>query len=187
MTTPRSGKSTANHFVDHPEDIMRRELLKTDLITLRRAGAVSSHKILSQRAGHGDNWLYELEQRACPRNWLFNSLYDWGRVVGVDIWVVPELNPVLPEDKISPLTRVGITMASMSGVGLMAYMKDWRVFHGITQKHIAEELNVVHSTMWSIEESTNPKISTMQRYARVLGGKVAFHVEPIKPKVMEPS
>lgn len=182
MTTPRSARSTANHFQDHLDDERVREDLRDQLIGARRATGLDS-AALSRRVGHYEDWLYRLEQKSDSRTWKFNSISDWGRAVGLDVWVHPVIHPVLPENKIGPMARAGVTMAPFSGVGFMEYARDWRVFHGIEQKELAARLDVVHSTMWAIEESDNPRISTMQRYIRALGGELEFHLEsrPLEP------
>lgn len=176
MTTPKSGRSTANHFQDHLDDESVREQLRSELIAARKATGFDV-RTLARCAGRGDEWLYQLEQRSNSAFWLFDSVNQWGRAVGLDVWAHPNIQPVLPENKIGSLARAGISYSVFSGVGFLEYCRDWRVFHDIEQRHIMAELDIVHSTAWAIEESTNPRISSMQRYIRALGGVLEFHTE----------
>lgn len=176
MTTQKSVKSTANHFHDHPDDELVRETLRQQLIQARRETGFDS-RTLSRAAGRGEEWIHVLENHSPSAYWLFNNLNQWGRTVGLYVWVHPRLYPVLPEDMIGSLARAGIVSSQFSGVGFMEYCRDWRVFHGIEQRDIAYRLDIVHSTAWAIEESNNSRISSMQRYVRALGGVLEFQTE----------
>ena len=185
MTTPRSAVSTANHYQDHPSDALVRESLRLELIKARRCQYTADVRRLSRAAGRGEEWLYRLENHSDSKFWMFNNLNEWGRAVGLRIWVHPNLQPVLPENKIGGLARLGIKHSGFSAIGFLEYCRDWRVHHGIEQRAIMRELEITHSTAWAIEESTNPRILTMQRYIRALGGVLEFQTEPFE--LVEPA
>jgi hypothetical protein len=177
VTTQRSAASTANHYQDHQHDALVREHLRLELIKARRCQSTSDIRRLSRMAGRNEEWLYRLENHSDSKFWMFNNLNEWGRAVGLKVWIVPDLYPVLPEDKIGPLARAGVASSQFSGVGFLEYCRDWRVHHGIEQRAIMRELEITHSTAWAIEESTNPRVLTMQRYIRALGGVAEFQTE----------
>jgi DNA-binding XRE family transcriptional regulator len=170
----------ANKLDDDTEDFEVREKIRTALKVRRRQVGMFA-KTASLNAGRPKEWCGYLErpEKTSSFHWRFNDIHQWAEVLGVDLYMVPELNPVLPEDRIGPLARTGVTMSSMSAVGTLEYLRDWRVFHGIEQKDLGARLGVGHSTMWAIEESANPKISTVQRYCRGLGGRISFHMEKV--------
>lgn len=179
MTTQRSGRSTANHFQDHPDDAMRRESLRLELIKARRCVGADM-ALLGMAIGRYPEWLYRTETHSRSQFWKFNTLYDWGRAVGHNLYVHPNIKPVLRESVIGPLARAGISNPAFSGVGFLEYVKAWRDFHEIGTNALAERMDVNHGTIHAIDESDNPRISTMQRYIRALGGYLEFHLEPIK-------
>lgn len=180
MTTPRSVRSTANHSPsEHLDDERTREQLRDILINKRRHLDVDT-SMLSRTAGKYPGWIYNLERKSDSITWLFNSVNDWGRAVGLNIWVHPNLQPVLDWEHIGPLARMAVDKSDYSGIGFMEYCVAWRKQHEIEQRDIAKALDVNHGTMYAIEESVNSRISTMQKYIRALGGFLEFQVEPIK-------
>lgn len=57
-----------------------------------------------------------------------------------------------------------------------------RLRQGLTQKDLADRLGVVQATVAQFEnEFSDPKISTIQRYARALGVPIRLEVEPQLP------
>lgn len=186
MTTPKSAASTANHYQDHPHDALVREQLRHELVEARRCQYTSDVRVLSRNAGRHDEWLYRLENHSDSKFWMFNNLHQWGKAVGLKVWAHPNLQPVLPDNKIGPLARTGVQYSQFSAIGFLEYCRDWRVHHGIEQRAIMRELDITHSTAWAIEESTNPRILTMQRYIRALGGVLEFHTEKFLVTEPEP-
>lgn len=170
----------ANKLDDNVEDFEVREAIRASLTARRRQCGMFA-KTVSLNAEHPKEWCGYLErpEKTNSFHWRFNDIHLWAETIGVDLYMVPELNPVLPEAQIGPLARTGVTMSSMSAVGTMEYLRNWRVFHEIEQKDLGARLGVSHSTMWAIEESSNPKISTVQRYCRGLGGQISFHMEVV--------
>lgn len=179
MTMQRSARSTANHFYDHPDDAQRREALREQLVEARKSVGVDM-ALLGLAVGRYDQWLYRCEMHSRSQFWKLNTVYDWGRAVGLNVFVHPNITPVLPESAIGPLARAGISNPAFSGVGFLEYVKEWREFKGIGTNELADRMDVNHGTIHAIDQSDNPRISTMQRYIRVLGGRLEFHVEPIK-------
>lgn len=179
MTTPRSGRSTANRFLDHPDDLRKREWLRAYLIACRESKARSRDRVvLSLTAGKHPGWLTELEDRTNSIFWKFDSVNAWGRVVGIEVTVHPKLEPVLPLEEIGVLARAGINNSAFSAVGFLEYCEDWRHVNGITMKDMEQRLDINHGSLYNIEKSSNPRISTMQKYIRAMGGELEFHLEP---------
>jgi DNA-binding phage protein len=179
VTTQRSERSTANHSLDHPEDATIREVLRAQLIGARKAVGVDM-ALLGLAVGRYDQWLYRTEVHSRSEFWKFNTVYDWGRAVGMNVFVHPRLTPVLKDHLIGPLARAGVSNPAFSAVGFLEYVQAWANFKGIEQRHIAKALDVNHGTMYAINESNNPRILTLQKYVRALGGRLEFHVEPIR-------
>jgi len=180
VTTPRSGRSTANRFLDHPDDLRKREWLRAYLIACRESKARSRDRVvLSLTAGKHPGWLTELEDRTNSLFWKFDSINAWGRVVGIEVTVHPKLEPVLPEELIGPLARTGIANSAFSAVGFLEYCRNWREYVGISMKELEMALDINHGSLWNIEQSSNSRISTMQKYIRAMGGELEFHLDPM--------
>jgi hypothetical protein len=174
------GRSTANRFLDHPDDLRKREWLRAYLISCRANKARSRDRVvLSLTAGKHPGWLTELEDRTNSLFWKFDSVNAWGKVVGVDVTVHPKLNPVLDEELIGPLARTGVRQSAFSAIGLLEYCRTWREYVGISLKDLEQVLDINHGSLYNIEQSSNPRISTMQKYIRAMGGELEFHIEPI--------
>lgn len=74
----------------------------------------------------------------------------------------------------SALWDMSQDMPQFQGVGAMDKLKDTRVLLGLTNQEMADRLGTVKSAVWKAEEGSNPRLSTIQRYARALGGRALF-------------
>jgi len=57
-----------------------------------------------------------------------------------------------------------------------------RVEAEITQTRLAEQMGVAQSTLSQFEQGTDPRVSTIQRYARAIGYRIAFDLEASSPR-----
>ena len=77
---------------------------------------------------------------------------------------------------------MAIHSSQYGGVGLLEYLKTLRIQMGIEQVEMGRRLGVNHGSIYDLEESGNPKVSSLQRYVRAMGGSLVFVVKDCEPK-----
>jgi DNA-binding XRE family transcriptional regulator len=162
------------------EDQRNREDLAAALKSARLRHGFT-YVALGNRNGHGTRWVADLENRSDSLHWRFDNVWAWGRAVGVDVGLEIEGIAPLSLLKIGPLARMSINDTIFGGVGLLEYLKTLRAEMGIEQREMARRLGVNHGSIWDVEESDNPKISSLQRYVRAMGGSLKFVLRVREP------
>lgn len=172
--------SGVNTPTDHPMDSYSREYMRSKLRQKRLVDGLTFLQ-LSRGAGRGDKWASSMEGRNSSLHWKFDDLWLWGRTLGLDIFL--EIDGIAPLSllKIGPLARMAINDSIFGGVGLLEYLKTLRIEMGIEQVEMGRRLGVNHGSIWDLEESDNPKVSSLQRYVRAMGGSLKFVVRDYEP------
>lgn len=176
MSEPSSEVSAksigVNLYSDHEMDRMSRKNLYRNLERMRVMAQLSQRDV-STRAQRNPDWLKELGDTD-SYYWKFNEVHDWARALNVAIRFNTIGVAVLPEARIPTLMRVAEHTPIFTGVAMLAYFGALRDHLGYEQKYVAQRMGVNHGTMYAIENSDNPRLSTLQRYARALGGALMF-------------
>lgn len=178
-----SGKlSGVNTPIDHEADRLSREEIRTTLVQCRVVHQRKSARHCALAAGRAKSWMRDLENPKVSNSlhWKFNEVHAWSSAVGLDFMVGLEGIAVLPIDLIGPLMRTAIRQSAFGGVGMLEYLQTLREQMGVRQSVLAQRLGAGRGSMWDLENSDNPKISTLQRYARALGGLIVFDFERIE-------
>jgi len=110
--------------------------------------------------------------------WKWSELSRWTRMFGVQLHLDVYGLPVLPTLKAMGEEDHGWVVAARSAEafpGSRAYvtmrvMKRIREDRGIQTKNMAHHLGIVPGSLHKIETGEDPRFSTVQRYARALGG-----------------
>lgn len=68
---------------------------------------------------------------------------------------------------------------------LLAALVKVRKDLGLSQQEVADRMGVGQSTLSQLEGSADPRLSTVQRYARAVGAKVSFVMTPPVAKVSQ--
>lgn len=165
----------ANRYSDHELDRLSRKTLHHGLEGLRIAKGLLQSEV-STIAGRNPDWLKELDQTD-SYYWKFNELHDWARALNAMIQFNTVGLAVLPEAKIPALMRVAESGPMFAGVAMLDYLRVLRNHLGYEQKYVADRMGVNHGTMYAIENSDNPRLSTLQRYTRALGGALIFEAQ----------
>lgn len=176
-----TGRTGVNIPSDHPSDARNREDLLAALKSARLRHGFN-YVQLGRRNGRGDKWVGDLENRSDSLHWRFDNVWEWGRAVGVDIFLEIEGITPLSLRKIGPLARLAINDSMFGGVGLLEYLRNLRIEMGIEQVEMGRRMGVNHGSVWDIEESDNPKISSLQRYVRAMGGSLKFVLREREPR-----
>lgn len=181
--------SGANTPTDHVEDLTNRQ----DLLRALKSARVRhgfTYIELGRRNGRGDKWVTDLENRSDSLHWRFNNVWEWGRAVGVDIFLDIDGIAPLSLQRIGPWSHLALKQSTFGGIGMLEYLRALRTDMGVDHREMARRMDVTHGTVWDIESSDNPKISTLQRYVRAMGGSLRFVLrvcEPYKnPDVVAP-
>lgn len=172
MTTPRSA-GVNRHTEGHPEDLTNRSTLRVDIIAgleaRRQAGATLAG--ISREFGHFRDFMttpYHPDRHPTS-TWLWNQTWDLCQGAGLVLTV--KFNGL---EGTSPVWKMAQLMPQYQGVGAMEFLKDAREVMGMSGNDLARRLGVAKSSVWNSEENSNPRLSTIQRYARALGGKALF-------------
>jgi hypothetical protein len=178
-----SGKrSGVNTPIDHESDRFAREGIRNTLIDYRVTHLRKSARHAGLAAGRSKAWMRDLENREVSNSlhWKFNEVHAWSAAVGLDFLVGLENIAVLPIDLIGPLMRTAVRQSAFGGVGMMEYLRTVRLEMGVAEKVLADRLQLGRGSVWDLENSDNPKVSSLQRYARALGGVIVFDFDRIE-------
>jgi DNA-binding XRE family transcriptional regulator len=162
----------ANRYSDNDMDKLSRTNLFRNLERMRVLAELSQAQV-STTAGRNPDWLKELGVTD-SYYWKYNDVHDWARALNIAIRFNTVGVAVLPEARIPTLMRVAEGNPAFTGVAMLEYLGALRDYLGYEQKYVAQRMGVNHGTMYAIQNSDNPRLSTLQRYARALGGALMF-------------
>ena len=172
MTT-RPSVGVTRHTEGHPEDLTNRSTLRVDIIAgleaRRRSGATLAG--ISREFGHYRDFMttpYHPDRHPTS-TWLWNQTFDLCQGAGLVLNV-----KFAGLEGTSPMWVMSQSLPQFMGVGAMEFLKDARDGLDLSGEDLARRLGVVKSSVWTSEECSNPRLSTIQRYARALGGKALF-------------
>lgn len=110
-----------------------------------------------------------------PWDWCWSTAY--GLVDGVGLRLSVEFDG---------LPQVSTTFSEMAkkspvfgGIGAMEFLKAAREDLGISQLDLAKTLKIVKSGVYKLENSDDPRLSSIMRYARGLGGSARYKIEEV--------
>lgn len=159
----------------HPDD---REALESliDQFTAHRRSRGVSDRVIARALGVGMAALWYLENRR-PANPLVATLQAYGEVAGlvllIDLEDLPDVTP-------SPAV-VSLRAAGYLGTASIAYLRQAREALGWSRNRIQAEQGWKWSSLAGLENrDAEPLVSSVQRYARCLGGRAIprWEVQP---------
>lgn len=160
----------------HEEDFRNRERFQLQLWTAlhdrRRQGL--KMETIARSGGVSDTTLYSLGR---PVSNPIGS-WTWNTVIGIckAVMVIPKIK-VVNFDAPSVMWEAAKTNPDLLGVGVIDLLNCQRVKDGISTTDAAEAMGVGRAIVWEIEHSDNPRLSTIQRYARALQGRVEYSLK----------
>lgn len=77
----------------------------------------------------------------------------------------------------TPLYGMGLAGNAFLGVGALESLKKIREDAGISYTEMGSLMGVVKSGVYKIETGDDPKLSSIMRYARALGGRAVYGIE----------
>ena len=129
---------------------------------------------MGSRNGHQPEFMRApWDETRVPWDWTWSTLH--GLVDGVDKMVVVYFHD-LPEVE-STMYEMGRVSPQFGGVGAMDYLKKAREALGVSQMDLANTLKIVKSGVYKLENSDDPRLSSVMRYARGLGGYARYRIE----------
>jgi transcriptional regulator with XRE-family HTH domain len=155
-------------------DVYNRERFQADLwaalVRRRQVSGLTLDRI-AKSGGVTETTLNELAHSATSPI----GSWKWDTVIGIcrAVLVLPALK-VVGFDASSVMWQAAQTNPDLLGVGAIDLMMCQRIHNGQSRTEIAELLGVQRGVVWEIEHSDNPRLSTIQRYARALRGRVEF-------------
>lgn len=168
----------ANIANDTKNDELTRELLR-EMLRLARIEQKITEQRASFSADRARGWIRRMEapDTADTRRWTWDDVYRWGRAVGRIVRPSPVgLNlPHIADMK--PMTLISMEQSELAGIALLEVFRQIHESTGAEQIEFANGLGVGHGSMWALLNSDNPRIITLQRMARALGGELRFELE----------
>ena len=166
MTGRRSGKHSENA---HPDDCANLEAVRVkidELLKIRLASGVSV-SFISQSLGHRHEFMGQVRQpfSSDTHGWLFDSFHD----LCLGVMAVPRLKLYGLDGFTSPMWEVARGNPRYLGIGAQEILKLFRRSKGISNEAAAETMGVVKSAIYRIENSDNPYMGSIQKYARAIG------------------
>lgn len=149
--------------LDDPADIRMLEAMRTELTEAiqRRLDSGLTALFISSSVGRGRNFLNRVHDD--PASWKFN---EWSDLCKAAV-AVPRLSFWgVPDDMSSLLWTMSRERPEFMGVGALDLLKQVRLARGHTHRSLAAQRGVVYSAIRQIEESDNPMLGTICRYAR---------------------
>lgn len=92
------------------------------------------------------------------------------------MWAVSSFDKLLSKKLEDPVFRAGFEDARVRRE-LVDELVKLREAAEITQTRLAEQMGVAQSTLSQFEQGTDPRVSTIQRYARAIGYRIVFDLE----------
>lgn len=183
MNAPSSGQTDrsiyANKRTIHPDDEGLLQYLLRELNQSRVRQGITLAEA-ARRAGREAAWLSLLFNGTSSVTSLEWN-YAYRLAAGLGYVLRMEFNgasQVLPMFKIGSMMRLVETLPELGGVAMLEYLRAYRRYMEVEQKSFMESQGLSRSSAWSIENSDNPRIATVMRYARALGGRITFELEP---------
>jgi DNA-binding XRE family transcriptional regulator len=161
------------HDDGHQDDFGNRNMLRLKIITGledRRRNGTPLHAVAKQ-LGHARDFAttpYHPDRHPTSV-WLWNQTWDLcqGALLTLRIRFVGI-------DATSPMWDMAQDLPQFQGVGAMELLKQARIDLDITNQAMADRLGIAKSAVWKSEEGSDPRLSTIQRYARALGGRALY-------------
>ena len=151
----------------HPDDVVLRNRLADEMIANRHAAGLSQSQ-LAELVGVRDGSVYAVERNR-PANPRVSTLVEYAhparRRLVLELCDVVDLEP-LPAEQ-------ALLAGGYVGAAMVAHLRRWREHAGISRKDIEAQHGWKWYSLAALEYGDRePYLSTLQRYARVLGGRL---------------
>lgn len=140
----------------------------------KRVDAGLTLAFISQSLHHRYDFMRMPFEPGGTATWHWSTWYELG--TGARCLVKLEISGVT--DLKHPMWELGKVKPLYQGVGALGILKTLREAKRVTQRDMARMMGVSRSNIWAIEGADNPRVSTLQRYARVLDERVRIRVIP---------
>jgi len=171
VTGRRSGKHSENA---HPDDCANLEAVRQKLHEMLkvRLQAGMTVSFISRSLGHRHEFMGQVTEPFTQHThgWLYDSFHD----LALGCVALPRMKIYGLDGFTSPLWEIAKSDASLLGVGARDVLKNYREARGVSQEKHADAMQVVKSGVYRIENSDNPFMGSIQKYARPLGLIVKF-------------
>lgn len=108
-----------------------------------------------------------------PWEWHWSTLHDLCKAMGLELEVDIDVSDLAQ----TPMLQMGWEFPQFLGVGILDSFKATRVARGLSLEGFGRDcMGLSKSGVFKLEISDDPKIHSIQRYARGLGGKVTFGI-----------
>lgn len=159
----------------HPRDILNLADVKARVRYLfgMRKSMGWQVKDMQQGNGHAHGYIARmLSDDRYPWDWKWSTLTNLGDALGFE----PDTEVTGFEVLSTPMLEIGDSNPVFRGVGLLESFRLVREGQGLSAVRMGELMKCSDTTVLKIENSDNPKLVSLMRYARGLGGELKFAV-----------
>lgn len=108
-----------------------------------------------------------------PWEWHWSTLHDLSKGLHLNLVVDLDVKDLM----VTPMLALGYEQSQFMGVGILDSLRATRLAQGMSLEWFGEHrMGLSKSGVFKLEISNDPKIYSMQRYARGLGGKLSFEI-----------
>lgn len=131
-------------------------------------------KDMEALVGRGHGFLALLyDDTRIPWEWHWSTLHDLCKALNVELDMIIDV----PDLVSTPMLRVGWENMNFWGVGILDAFRATRMARGMSMEVFGRDrMDLSKSGVFKLEISDDPKIHSIQRYARGLGGKITFKI-----------
>lgn len=139
-----------------------------------RKGQGALVKDMEDSVGRSHGFLALLnDETRLPWDWYWSTFHSLATALGLK--PVAEVSGFdLPQ---TPMLGVGLANPTFLGIGLLEAFKQAREDQGMSYEKFGERMDLVKSGVYKLEVADDPKLMSIMRYARGLGGRIRFGIE----------
>lgn len=159
----------------HAKDILNLADVKNRIRTLYGMRKAIGWQVKDMQEGNGYAHGYIARMLGDERNpwdWKWSTFANLGECL--DFRPDVELRGFVLAD--TPMIRIGALNPTFRGVGLLESFRLVREQMDVTGTELGRRMGCTDSSVSKIENSDNPKLASLMRYARGLGGELKFVV-----------
>jgi hypothetical protein len=156
------------------DDILALEFLRGRLSGLIDMRLAQGWTKTAMGAKHDHNSDF-MNPKAPTELWKWSTFYGMADGAELDVtFKIADLPE--PAGNTVPMFEMAKNAPAFLGVGLLEYFRAVRPLTGVTYRRLGDAMGIVESGVRKIEIADDPRLFSIMRYARGLGGSINFDV-----------
>lgn len=173
MTTQKSDEPGPTA---HPDDVANLATVRQHLCEAlgKRLKSGVTQTFISQSLGHRKDFIGQVfdDYTRPDMGWMYDNFLD----LAEGCMCIPRLDLFGTKGATTPLWQIARTNTTFLAVGALSVLKEVREANGLTYTEVGKKMGVHRSQVQRLEESDNPYMGSVQRFARALDCIARFRV-----------